>query len=313
MKFIKKILILAVLFVAVYVACSYGLYGQMPTFSGIVSELKHDFSHLHSDSKVSPAKRTIDQMKPLLTNQTDVVSRLRDQLTKRHERMVFYYCSPQKMPEKYARQLYHEAIVPTDESNEGDYIRYQVARITMTTTYFRDAGKYYYTLNYQASYRTNAVEEKQVDEKVAAIVRPIQGYSETDQIRYLNNYLVDHVRYDAKDKDCFSAYGALIKGKAVCQGYTLAMYRLLKACHIDNRMITGVGITDRGRAAHSWNIIRVGNLYYDQDVTWNDSRLRNRYCLIGSRRFDRNHLADETFQTHQFKREYPIASQSYNL
>ncbi len=61
----------------------------------------------------------------------------------------------------------------------------------------------------------------------------------------------------------FTAYGALVKGKANCQGYTDAFYLL------GNLMGWNVGKMSGGN--HQWNTIEFGGKVYCVDVTWGDS------------------------------------------
>ena len=69
-----------------------------------------------------------------------------------------------------------------------------------------------------------------------------------------------------------TAYGALIDGKANCQGYSDAFYMLGRMCGLDVRRMSG---TADGRS-HMWNTVRYspqGSVYV-VDVTWGDSRLQ---------------------------------------
>ena len=64
----------------------------------------------------------------------------------------------------------------------------------------------------------------------------------------------------------FTAYAAVTTGKSVCQGYATLFYRLAKMQGISSRVIAGHGTnTD---VYHGWNIVKLGNLYYNVDATW---------------------------------------------
>lgn len=64
----------------------------------------------------------------------------------------------------------------------------------------------------------------------------------------------------------YTAYGALVEGKAVCQGYTDAMGYLLSAVGIDNTSVFGksAGVN------HIWNAVKIEGDWYYLDATWDD-------------------------------------------
>lgn len=61
-----------------------------------------------------------------------------------------------------------------------------------------------------------------------------------------------------------TAYGAFVKGKAVCQGYAMAYMYLLQQIGIKNYYCSSDALN------HAWNIIYINNLPYHVDVTWDD-------------------------------------------
>lgn len=65
----------------------------------------------------------------------------------------------------------------------------------------------------------------------------------------------------------FSAYGAVVEGECVCEGYAKAMQILLKSCGITSCTIRGVadGIN------HMWNVVLLDGKWYHLDPTWDDN------------------------------------------
>ena len=107
---------------------------------------------------------------------------------------------------------------------------------------------YYITLNYKISYRTTAKEEAAVDDAVAKVKKDLNlgGKSDYEKILAIHDYIRKNVAYDydtmngpKKDLRVHTAYNALVKGKAVCQGYVSLFYRLILEYDIDSRVITG--------------------------------------------------------------------------
>ena len=74
-----------------------------------------------------------------------------------------------------------------------------------------------------------------------------------------------------KYADAYSAYGCLVKGKAVCEGYSLAFNAIMLELGIPTKRMSGGG--------HAWNMVKIGNRWYHVDVTWNDTSDSNRYLL----------------------------------
>ena len=74
-----------------------------------------------------------------------------------------------------------------------------------------------------------------------------------------------------------SAYGALINGDAVCDGYSKAMALLLRMCGIECSVVTGVSYNGDTTGFHAWNIMKIHGVYTLSDLTWNDYKEYVRY------------------------------------
>lgn len=71
----------------------------------------------------------------------------------------------------------------------------------------------------------------------------------------------------------FTAYGALVEGKAVCEGYARAVQLLLSYAGMQSALVRGVSDNQR----HMWNLVQVEGDWYHLDATWNDSRDQGEY------------------------------------
>jgi transglutaminase/protease-like cytokinesis protein 3 len=116
----------------------------------------------------------------------------------------------------------------------------------------------------------NVVNSK-VKNIISRIITP--EMSDFDKELAIHNYIVSNIVYDNKNLqnntltvDDFTAYGALIKGSSVCQGYAEAMYRLLNAANINNYIVFGTG----NNVSHAWNIAKINGQYYHIDATFDD-------------------------------------------
>lgn len=87
----------------------------------------------------------------------------------------------------------------------------------------------------------------------------------------LHEYLATNCAYDYENylantipQTSYSAYGALVKRTAVCQGYALAYKYLCNQVGIDCYMVTSTAMN------HAWNMIVLEDELYQVDVTWDD-------------------------------------------
>lgn len=123
---------------------------------------------------------------------------------------------------------------------------------------------------------------------------------------YLHDRLLKGCVYDddaaATSSDAYanaySAYGALVEGKAVCEGYAKAMQLLLNAASIPTTVVLGNAVEDG--ESHMWNLVNVNGCYYYLDPTWNDDDEKNRalhtYFNITSEMLLRTHApAEDSF------------------
>ena len=90
---------------------------------------------------------------------------------------------------------------------------------------------------------------------------------------YLHDYLVSHVTYDLTASHAHDAYGALVEGRAVCEGYARAFQYLLQQAGIPSYVVTG---KSKGED-HAWNLVKIDGAYYYVDVTWDDQDNDNKY------------------------------------
>lgn len=92
--------------------------------------------------------------------------------------------------------------------------------------------------------------------------------------------------------EAFSAYGALVQGRAVCEGYARAMQLLLHEAGIPSTVVTGF---DENRQPHMWNFVTIDGRNYHLDVTWDDSgdQIRHTYFNLTSRDILQTHSLDE--------------------
>lgn len=107
------------------------------------------------------------------------------------------------------------------------------------------------------------------------------------------DYAYDAKGYPSSEEWAHNVLGVFLNGNggisgAVCEGYAKAFQLLLNLAKIDNLTVSGVGVTVSGSEGHMWNMVKVGEVYYYFDLTWDDQPLNGRgriydyFCVVGS-------------------------------
>lgn len=90
--------------------------------------------------------------------------------------------------------------------------------------------------------------------------------SDYEKEQYVHDALVQIVEYKASTPIDQSAYSAIVMGESVCAGYARAFQYLMQQLGIPCYYCTGYAGED-----HAWNIVKIGSLYRNVDVTWDDT------------------------------------------
>jgi transglutaminase-like putative cysteine protease len=193
-------------------------------------------------------------------------------------------------------EMMNLAMYNTSSPTEGDYIRYQYGGYHLSYGYTQENGAY--TVTVQPIYYTTVEEEQQVDEQVADILAGFQFDGETgdeEKIKAVYDYVCSHVSYDLVHANNShyhrdsTAYAALVKGSASCQGYAVAVFRLLKEAGIENTIVTGTAVNDQGEAEfHAWNQVELDGVSYYVDATWDAGREEYAYFMLPEEDFPRH-------------------------
>ena len=256
-------------------------------------------------------------------NSDIVIEDIRNALRRRQERIVISYSSHSDNMEDLgviADELFEYALSETAEPDEGDYLRYQIGGYDLDYSCEEADGDYTYKLVLTPDYYSELKEEQRVDEAVREI---IEGFgfdaqtSDYEKIRAVFDWVCRNVRYDSVKSRLGSshykstAYGALVYGNAVCQGYSVLMYRLLRECGINCRIVTGIAERDGESELHAWNIAELDGSYYNIDASWCSQLETEDYFLRSDEEME-GHTKDEKFLTEEFCEAFQMSKVSYN-
>ena len=110
---------------------------------------------------------------------------------------------------------------------------------------------------------------KKVDEMINSLQSELSEY---EREKILHDNLLSACKYKSgveSSKDgwqYFSAYGAIVTGEAVCEGYAKAMQILLSKAGIPCFTVRG----ESDGVSHMWNVVELNNEWYHLDATWDD-------------------------------------------
>lgn len=135
-------------------------------------------------------------------------------------------------------------------------------------------GTYYFSLDFTVEGDEKEAAKQKFDSTVEKIVNGApKNASEFELEVYVNDYIVDNCEYDfdyaesdENEGNAGSAYGVLVEGKAICEGYARAFNLLCSRLGLESANIYGKG----DKESHIWNCIKIDGEWYQIDVTWND-------------------------------------------
>ncbi len=98
------------------------------------------------------------------------------------------------------------------------------------------------------------------------------GKNEFERELLLHDALAKRVTYQ-EGSNAHNSYGALVNGKAVCEGYARAFQYLLYQSGIQCLIAEGTSISPFTGLSegHAWNVVRIDGQYYHIDPTWDDT------------------------------------------
>lgn len=97
------------------------------------------------------------------------------------------------------------------------------------------------------------------------------GRNEYERELLLHDALAKHIKYKS-GTNAHDAYGALVLGQAVCEGYARAFQYLLYQAGIQCLIAEGTSNNPdtNKKENHAWNVVRIDGQYYHVDLTWDD-------------------------------------------
>ncbi len=136
----------------------------------------------------------------------------------------------------------------------------------------------------------------------------------------IHDYIALNATYDyetyekimkGKDVKTQDAYAILVEGTGVCEAYANTTKFLLDLCGVECQIISGDATNADGTQSHAWNLVKLGEDWYQVDTTWDDPT-RDSEREVSHTYFN---ITDEQMaRDHEWKRDrYPKAKgEKYN-
>ena len=102
--------------------------------------------------------------------------------------------------------------------------------------------------------------------------------NDIEKVKKIHDYIINNSSYAFKtdgvtpDNSTYShnIIGIMTRGKGVCESYAKSFQYLLNKNNIECIFVSGTGITDEGPGLHAWNYVKLNNLWYGFDLTFDD-------------------------------------------
>ncbi len=261
---------------------------------------------------------TATQASTYYSSVSKAASTLRQRMEKRQKTVTLGYKSKNKSAysSKTAKTILETAVEHTGVPTQGDYLMWQYGGCYLSYSYYSSGGTYYITFTYTITYYSTAAQEQKVSSRLNTVLSGLKldGKSDYEKTKAIYDYICTHVTYDdtvfsnPDNVQIYTAYAALIKGTAVCQGYALLFYRMALEAGLDARLIAGEGYGE----PHGWNIVRLDDgVYYHVDSTWDAGMSTYSFFLRGSTDFP-YHVRNQEYSTAAFKAAYPMAVSAFS-
>lgn len=165
----------------------------------------------------------------------------------------------------------------------GDYLWYNMTGIDYNGYYDKDSLQA--NIKFSFNYYSTAEEEDQATTAMNNLISQLNldTLASPQRCKRLYEYLCNQCVYDLSLKTITwynidgststkeivrsSLYDVLVANKAVCQGFSNAMYRLLNQLGTPTRMVQGHEWYKNGLFVHCWNIIELSGRWYNTDIT----------------------------------------------
>lgn len=150
--------------------------------------------------------------------------------------------------------------------------------------------------SYSVDLETRTAMISAVDSVADDVISQARGLDAFETVKFFHDYIILNCSYDDSLDNYSNAYGALVEGKAVCEGYARAFKYLCDKVGIPCELV--IGSTD---VDHMWNVVEIDGKWYHVDVTWDDPKNKDgdyigyTYFNLSQEEILKDHTIDDTY------------------
>lgn len=150
---------------------------------------------------------------------------------------------------------------------------------------------------------------------------------DAEKVKFVHDYIIDHTSYRLENV-CRpeniglirTAYGALVNGESVCEGYSRALKAVLDRLGIPCVLVYGIYMHNENTPElHMWCEVRIDGIWYAVDATMDDPYVKNStstldgfenqdYLLVGQSTMSRQHFPSGIMSEAEYEFSYPPLS-----
>ena len=220
------------------------------------------------------------------------------------------------------------------------YVDFSALSIRATTSkdgyhIYLGKGRYntYYTEGFENAGQVEAA-IKEYDAVVSDVVAKANALTasadenlEAKKVEFVHDYITEHTSYRLEDacaegNEAFirTSYGSLVKGEAVCEGYSRAMKDILDELGIPCVLVNGIyRHSSDAVELHMWNNVKIGDEWYGVDATMDDpintkatsttgldGYESHEYLLVSDIKMSQHHAPSGFMSEAEYKFSYPM-------
>ena len=121
-------------------------------------------------------------------------------------------------------------------------------------------GKYQHRI--AVDYMATAGEIREYYKTISWIKEKTENMDELEKIRFVNGFFQKNTEYGGGS----TAVDAVVRGKAICEGYAIGFHMIAKEIGLNSRVVWG----EAGGEIHTWNEVKVNGETYGVDTCWNE-------------------------------------------
>ena len=222
-----------------------------------------------------------------------------------------------------AKKVYENAFKHTGNPDEGDSLLSAIDVSSGQNGYY-DGGENFLTIKvtYRFKYNDTVAQRQKADSAIKNTLKKLKlsGKSKKEQVKIIYDFICKNVKYDNAEVkrenelnlSAYTAYGAIINRKAVCQGYADLFYKMCLYSGIQCRIVSGD--IKGSNFGHAWNIVKIGSKWYNCDPTWDRDHIKSGYkWFLKSNKDFAYHYPDSEFKDGTSFTTYEISSKSLKV